>query len=297
MDNTNYIKKFRQEKKLSQRELAKLAGTSQQQIQRLEVGIAPIRLDLASRISDALGQPMGKVFPALSPVLKKFTGRKLQSDKAQEELEKAGVEIDEVIWTVELGLRNGASVQYMMPSARKRDLEEFLANYGYHSGRQPGIPFFWFDSNLDSVSVNLGQIVYSRFMYDSPRDPSINLQSNEKSEEDPGTVRVWLNNRREPLKFIAALDEVPEQQDEEEVESGRLQQLLIELDGNLSDDDFVSFMDEDGEEVYLRVADISLIAVPQCLLEPDLHDDNEEDNELELEDEANQKPDGPSLLQ
>jgi transcriptional regulator with XRE-family HTH domain len=295
MNDTHCIKKFRLEKKLTQRALAKLVGTSQQQIQRLEVGIFPIRLDLAARISDALGLPMEKVFPALSPVLKKFPGHKLDSEKAQQELEEAGVEVDGVIWTVEFGLRNGASMQYTMPSANKRALSEFLANYGYHSGRQPGIPFFWFDSYFDSVCVNLSQVVYSRFMYDPPRDLSFNLQSDEESEESPETVRVWLNNRPEPLEFSAAIDDVPEEQDEEEPEFGRLEQLLIDLDGNMSDDDFVSFMDEDGEAVYLRVADIAMIAVPQCLLKPELLDD--EDDELAEKEPVSQSPDSPLLVQ
>jgi transcriptional regulator with XRE-family HTH domain len=137
----HFIKQFRQEKKLSQRDLAKLTGTSQQQIQRLEAGISPIRLDLAVRISNALDLPMEKVFPALSPVLKKFPGRKLASEKALEELSGVGIEVEGVIWTAEFGLRNGVAKQFTLPSAEKRRLEEFLRNWDYHFGDQTGMPF------------------------------------------------------------------------------------------------------------------------------------------------------------
>jgi hypothetical protein len=54
-------------------------------------------------------------------------------------------------------------------------------------------------------------------------------------------------------------------------------------------------MDEDGEAVYLRVADIAMIAVPQCLLKPELLDD--EDDELAEKEPVSQSPDSPLLVQ
>jgi hypothetical protein len=53
-------------------------------------------------------------------------------------------------------------------------------------------------------------------------------------------------------------------------------------------------MDNDGEDVYLRVADITMIAVPQWLLKPELLDGLEES---EREESSPQKPSGPSLVQ
>ena len=292
----HFIKQFRQEKKLSQRDLAKLTGTSQQQIQRLEAGISPIRLDLAVRISNALDLPIEKVFPALSPVLKKFPGRKLASEKALEELSGAGVEIDGVIWTAEFGLRNGVAKQFTLPSAEKRRLGEFLRNWEYHFGDQTEIPFFWFDSDRYSICVNLSQLVYSRFMFDGPGLETNEAESYEEVCDRAPHIVVWMTGQREPLKFNAEPDEISdlEMEEEEEPQYGQLEELLIQLDGNTADDGFVSFMDDDGEDVYLRVADITMIAVPQWLLKPELLEGFEES---EQEESPPQKPSGPSLVQ
>ena len=53
-------------------------------------------------------------------------------------------------------------------------------------------------------------------------------------------------------------------------------------------------MDNDGEDVYLRVADITMIAVSHWLLKPELLDGLEE---AEQEESSPQKPSGSSLVQ
>jgi hypothetical protein len=232
---------------------------------------------------------MEKVFPTLSPVLKRFPGRKLASEKALQELGGTGIEIEGVIWTAEFGLRNGVAKQFTLPSVEKRRLEEFLRNWDYHFGDQTGIPFFWFDSDRFSICVNLGQLVYSRFMFDGP---GLEAESYEEVCDRAPHIEVWMNGQREPLEFSAEPDEISDQ--EEEPESGQLEELLILLDSNMADDGFVSFMDNDGEDIYLRVADISMIAVPQWLLKPELLDGLEES---EQEESSPQKPSGPSLVQ
>jgi transcriptional regulator with XRE-family HTH domain len=62
INQEDMIRKSRLEKKLTQRDSAKLSGLSQQHIQRLEAGISPVRLEAAIKISGALGMPVGKVF-------------------------------------------------------------------------------------------------------------------------------------------------------------------------------------------------------------------------------------------
>jgi DNA-binding XRE family transcriptional regulator len=60
----NRIQELRTALGLTQRQLASMVGTSQQQIQRLETGLQAARLDLAARICSALGKPIQQVFPA-----------------------------------------------------------------------------------------------------------------------------------------------------------------------------------------------------------------------------------------
>jgi transcriptional regulator with XRE-family HTH domain len=59
----NRVRAFRKKLKWSQRKLAKQAKTSQQQIQRIETEQRSVRIDLAMRICNALGQPLATVFP------------------------------------------------------------------------------------------------------------------------------------------------------------------------------------------------------------------------------------------
>ena len=65
----NQIKVLREKKGLSQRQLATLVGTSQQQIQRIETGKQSIRFGLALEVCKALEMPMETVFPQTKKVL------------------------------------------------------------------------------------------------------------------------------------------------------------------------------------------------------------------------------------
>lgn len=51
----NYIRQFREERGLSQGDLARLVGTSNQQISHLEIGKRRLTQDWMRRIADALG--------------------------------------------------------------------------------------------------------------------------------------------------------------------------------------------------------------------------------------------------
>lgn len=65
MSSQNRVKEFREKLGLTQDQLAKLVGTSQQQIQRIERGINVPRRDTAFKVSTSLGQKMELVFPVL----------------------------------------------------------------------------------------------------------------------------------------------------------------------------------------------------------------------------------------
>ena len=157
---SNLVKQLRQNKSLSQRDLAKLCAISQQHLQRIEARISPIQLNLAIRISDALVAPVNKVFPAFSPILKKFASKKSTQEPSREQLDQAGKEPEGVVWTVEFGLRAGIAKQFTLSSLEKRRLEAILRNWAYDT-RSENLSerrFFWFDSEVYSVCVNLTQV-------------------------------------------------------------------------------------------------------------------------------------------
>ena|ERR1039458_5221340 len=66
MTETQFLKKFREARGLSQKELADVVGVSQQHIAKLEAGIHPVRLGVAVLISGALGKSMHEIFPTVS---------------------------------------------------------------------------------------------------------------------------------------------------------------------------------------------------------------------------------------
>ncbi len=59
----NKIKELRTQLSITQRELADMVGTSQQQIQRIETGKVAAKLGLAQAISAVLKKPLNAVFP------------------------------------------------------------------------------------------------------------------------------------------------------------------------------------------------------------------------------------------
>ena len=73
------MRELREAKKLSQRQLAELVGTSQQQIQRIEAGLQAARIDVAVKIAEALGGSLADVFPGLKEAL----GKRGRSDRPE----------------------------------------------------------------------------------------------------------------------------------------------------------------------------------------------------------------------
>jgi DNA-binding XRE family transcriptional regulator len=59
----NHVKKYRLELGLSQADLAKAVGTSQQQIHRIENGLHRIDLQTATQICVKLNRKLEEVFP------------------------------------------------------------------------------------------------------------------------------------------------------------------------------------------------------------------------------------------
>src|SRR5262245_56579844 len=114
----NSIRRYRKNAKLTQAQLAELVGTSQQQIHRIESGAQAVRLDLAMQICAVLGAKMEEVFPSAA---KSFAGavKRVGLDKddppislyrderAAEELEAAGLDVELDEWTFRVELRNG----------------------------------------------------------------------------------------------------------------------------------------------------------------------------------------------
>lgn len=263
----NRIKELRKAKGLSQVQLAKAAHTSQQQIQRIEAGSQHARFDLATRISAALGEPVGKVFPStalpLARLKRKLGGEAHMSEayddeQASGELEEAGIDMEPAVWTVKYSVRGGGNGHFRVSGPDMNRLRDVLG------GEDVG-GFIVLDSTERRYALNLKHLMFCQLLFDPP---TIEPEPSDKTPEEHRdyTVEVYLADRREPLRFSVDPDG-NSLEDDMDGESAQLQDLFLYADSGA--DCRLMFMDWDGETAFFRPDDVSLFSVPLWLLEGD----------------------------
>lgn len=162
--SSNKVKYFRARLKLSQRELASLAGTSQQQVQRIEAGTITTSLELANELCKALGQPLKSVFPlaarALADLSSSMTATRTTSDKDLSEVSQAGIEADPSSWFFVAQLRgHEESMVFPILPSEKRRLYSAVQQEGSNQ-----LAFAVFDSGENRVAINLSELVFCQFL-------------------------------------------------------------------------------------------------------------------------------------
>lgn len=283
---TQLIKKFRTKKGLSQKDLADKVKTSQQQIARLETGLAPVRLDMAARISEALGTSMAQVFPALAPVLKKFPGEKIRTGRALNELDRTGIEADATNWEADIYLRGGGIADFELTSSNERRLQQALLNWTEDAAdRSEPFDFAWFESDLYEVRMNRKHVSYAK-THPKRLDTENSVDkapSHEVSEMAP-YVLVWVAGEKDPIE-IECEEDCPRP---ENSDFGNLREILMSLDlrneGRGKEDTFISLTDIFDTSYAFRLSDVAMLAIPRLILEPALilNEEDEEDEAIEM---------------
>jgi transcriptional regulator with XRE-family HTH domain len=267
----NNIKKIRTAQGLSQRTLAKLAKTSQQQIQRIEAGKQTARLEVVVSICHALGETIDKVFPGTKKLLKKVNALPgaedawvaLTDPAHEDEFEKAGIDSDPAIWTLKLLMTGGIEHCIQIPAPEKKRLFQVL--------QSETDDFVLFSSLTSQVALNTRHLLFWHFLFDAPILVA-------KEEEESNAVSVWFAGVHDPVTLGMEPDTA--EMDEGEDRADQLQSALsfLEIDGN-SEDMRISLVDEDGEEAFFRAPKISLFEVPLSLV--DLIEDEDEEETQE----------------
>lgn len=272
----NRMRELREAKKLSQRKLAELVGTSQQQIQRIEAGLQAARIDLALKIAEALGGSLADVFPGLRRVLRKHGQRidhnVLDDDKLNQEVTEAGVDPDPRAWSVVCLLRGGAEFIAEISSSDRRRLRQWLSANDEDQG------FFVCTARGVRVLFNLGHLLQAHFLFEAgPALEGIERDKVETSDlNEP--VRVFLSDRAEPLCFRIE-GEYRTSSEKEDDDLGELEALCMSAELGFESGEFLYFTDEDGEEVWLRAADVALIEIPLWAMHPELIPDDDDETE------------------
>jgi transcriptional regulator with XRE-family HTH domain len=268
----NRVSQLRKSRGLTQRALAELAGTSQQQVQRIEAGLQGVRLELATRIAKALGGEIAEIFPSLSTGLKLRgleTSRYVSNQRAK--LLEAGLDPDPNYWTVNFFAFDGRVFSYVIPSDEKDRLEKIVSR-----SKRSSDGMFVFTTSTQWVALNRTKIAATQFLFD--RGLVIEDDEGENLE-----LKLHLIGAGQPVVFGVEPD-THLLDDDEEGSCSQLQRLFLELE-MASENEIVEFYDEDRERVYIESAEVLAIEAPLVCCEPALlnaqREGHTEDDETE----------------
>lgn len=265
---TNKIKALRKKLNMTQAELAKKAKTSQQQVQRIESGAQLTRLDLAHRIAAALGTKVETVFPAAALAMKqlgKAGDAAINDEKLRERFVKSGIDLDPHQWSLWLRFRNGMERQYQLDGEQYSRLWSKLQNCDDL--------FIHFDAPDLAVAFNKKQLARWQFRFDPPSIAVAEKEAKVDEEGEPITdVSIWFNDCTTPEIYLVEPD-TEEFGESENDEGCDFQALLYDLVHLFEDTDEFSFLDEDGERVFVHGSAVSLIEIPAIVVRPSLYEE------------------------
>ena len=157
----NNIKQLRTQLSITQRELAYMVGTSQQQIQRIETGKVAAKLGTAQAICNALDKPLNIVFPESDRLINDFHKKRRKTDDDLEEIATSGIEMDSGLWIVKLWLHG--QQDYLLLPISAADKRRFY--YYFQETASPNVErFFVFDSDQYRYALNMREVVFHQFL-------------------------------------------------------------------------------------------------------------------------------------
>ncbi|EKA5400733.1 helix-turn-helix transcriptional regulator [Cronobacter sakazakii] len=249
----NNIKQFRTQLSITQRELAFMVGTSQQQIQRIETGKVAAKLSLAQAICNALDKPLNVVFPESDRFINDFRKKRRKTDEDLEAIATSGIEMDSAIWTVKVWLQG--QQDYLLLPISAADKRRFY--YYFQETANPNVErFFVFDSDQYRYALNIREVVFHQFLSDglSP----IVAEEDDDYEDDYFSVHITLVNGG-PVIPLSVEPDAP--QNEEADDIGQLNAFFEKLDCEPETTDRYMLTDEDGEDSFIRIGSIAMVRV------------------------------------
>lgn len=250
----NNIRALRLKKGLTQRQLADLAGTSQQQVQRIESGFQAAKVDLARQLAHALQAPIRDLFPASVTV--ELPEDIAPLNKQAIELAETGIDVDPRHYRFDVRMCRGAACDFDISSKDRARLRTVLKNRLDHY-------FVVFDTPAERVALNLRELSFCQFLFDGGGSPATVIDY----EDDGEPLKVWLTDSTEPLTFDVEPDQVDDEDEDQAGEADNLSNIFhyLEMYDGADDVSFlsqVSFVDADGEEAIILNSHIALCTIP-----------------------------------
>jgi putative transcriptional regulator len=254
----NRVKDLRAEQGLTQKQLAASVGTSQQQIQRIESGLQTVRFDLAMRICEALKAKAADVFPEVKVPLMDALKRGVESPYKDErlvgQLENCGFDMAREHWSFKYRLRGGLDGCLPISDAERDKLWEATQANEQES-------FLVFDSAGRRYAINRTHLMFWQFCFD------VSASFHPDEQEEAPTICVTFSDGSR-CEFLSLPD--GQAKDEEEIEDEELKDLFLHANAGRK---ILSFLDGDGERVFLQSKDVCLFSAPLIDLYPNISED------------------------
>jgi len=258
-DMKNSIRKFRQERGLTQKKLATMVSTSQQQIQRMENGLQSVRYDLALGISKALEQPLNKVFPGASELLGKVSQGKfdiIDDPQNAQKFNAIGIDTEVMHTALSCCLKGGFKDIFSICGIERQRLWDLI--------QSDGDKFIIFNSQSRCIGINRDALLYCHFLDELNEMP-------ESSRESDSEIEIYFIGESGAEKFSADFDEsYNDSEDSSFLDEGQLRNLIARLELWEEDDGVLSFMDGDGEIVFFDPRKVAVISLPLMYMYPEL---------------------------
>lgn len=130
-----------------------------------------------------------------------------------------------------------------------------------------------FDTKEERVGLNLAHCLYCHFIYEAWE---VGSEERDKGDEEAEGAHAYFAHVPEPVRFGVDMDR-GERGDEDD--AGSFRTIFFYMDVSVDRNQRFYFEDGDGEDVFIRAADLALLRVPLWVVDPDFLDIGEEEYE------------------
>jgi transcriptional regulator with XRE-family HTH domain len=244
---SNRVQEMRKRAKLTQKQLASAAQTSQQQIQRIESGNQRPSVQLANKIAGALGQRVDILFSQEEQV---FKGR----PKVDDYLEKrVGIEASDGVWYFRFSLRGGAEGVLRLCFSEKEILYDAMWNLATE--------FIVVDTDTSRVAINTLHVVSCQFSEDIfPSVPVV--ESASSGEVHLAQLYLATSPQVQEIRIRPDTHDIEDEPDEGDYMAYN-QMAFHELDSPARPGQRIGIVGERREEeTFVLKSDIAMLAIP-----------------------------------
>lgn len=255
----NNVRELRRASGMTQAALAKVAYTTQRQIQRIESGAEFIRLDIANAVALALKSPISGVFPPISPPDMDYPGAFPELEEFIVErfdnLNHSRFEAPEYVHRLLVSLRGGHHLELPVSQYDANRFQRFLLDPPIE------MAYIVLSSHCHQVAINRSHVTRAQICFDRvPASFDLESQStslNQTSNLEEDNLVTFMATEPEPV-FIQV---EPDYGDLESDEQAELARLFFFLECCLDDLEYLPIEDVDGETAIFSLEDLAAIAI------------------------------------